>query len=1796
MDDFDIQSRFRSHRTYRPMQRCLETEVRSEGRGIVHCLILLGLIATGLLLAPPPTSAIIGGRNAEAGKWGWNVGLFLDIQKSVGCGGSLIARTWVLTAAHCLQGVRLSNVFALLGTHDSTSGELTTVSIIHIHPDYDGNRRNDIALLKLSTSAPASLGSVSLPNEATHARIAAPGTTTTALGWGLTDASSVTSGVSDLQQVALTLKSASECASAAVFGSFFSSTAHLCTETQGKSVCAGDSGGPLVVTDQGTDYQVGITSYAEQTRPIPCRKAGFTRVASYRDWIDLVTGPPTAAPTGLAAVPDSGMVTLQWDDPGDPLVTGYEVRSRPEDGTYNVWTAIPAGDVRARAHAVTGLTNGREYAFQVRPVNDGGTGPKAGIWATPRASVDAMPTFGTATVADQGWVKNMTIEPLVLPAAVGGDGVLSYRLTPATLPSGLSFDSTARTISGTPSVNRGATDYTWTATDADGDPVSLVFSVSVGQGICDRTRLVQEAIISRVRWVIARTSDEVRCDQVTGVHLRLITYLDGLVNEEIPGIPGISALRGGDFFGLSSLPAVSLDRNPLTSLPADLFAGARSLRNLSLSYNRLSALPAGIFDGLNLTDGLLLHGNTASPLPLNVVAERIGSQARAYLAQAAPRAVRVTWTATGGSTATGTAIIPAGQRYSAPFGAAAAQAVTITLSAPALDGVSESTSDGSGSYSGFQLAVPSASASVTIPGAPVDLGSLAISQGTLDPAFAADRTAYAASVGNAVTSVDITPTVSDPSMATLTVNGVAVTSGTAHSVPLAVGENTIAVVVAEQGGTATKTYTLTVTRAPSSVAELSGLTLSDGTLSPAFAAGEIAYTAEVAHTVTSLTLTPTAADRDHATITVSGVPAFSGDPSDGVDLRVGANAVPIVVTAQDGTTKEYTVTVTRQARPVVPPPPPDRQPSFEDAAVAAQRYMVGTAITPLVLPAATGGDPPLSYALTSALPVGLSFDARTREVAGTPLEANAEASYTLTATDMDGDTATLAFTIEVVPDLMPTFGDAVVKAQRYRIGTPVALPLPAAMGGDGALSYRLAPELPVGLSFDNATRSVSGTPAAEQAATTYTWTATDEDGDTASLTFTVEVLEPIIVSISEADAFEGGPIEFKVGLSIAAESDVTVTWTTTAGTATPEEDYRHETGGRLRIPAGRTEAPLRVQTLEDRYVEPPETFTVTLLDATNAKLGANSEAMGTITDNDTEAARHRALGMVLAGVGRTISTDAVDVIGGRFEQQLPAVHATLGGQTLSLQNDTEAGQWGRVAGLAYGVAQALGMEVVSPLAGPVGSVGDAAWDVLARAATARWDSPLSEASDFRAASVDAWNGQAMPNTAAWSPGGYHGHRRRPDQASGGRTEAPVPGAGLGQRRRRGISATLDSAFQSPVRFRRVSAMKMLSRSRFEVPLGTQEAEGWMSGWTLWGRGTPSGFNGEPKDDFSMAGDVFTGYLGLDYRLQQNVLLGLAVAHSRGDVGYETTDVTEGEMDIGLTSVLPYAHWSPRPGLGVWGLFGAGWGDVELTDEAGKGETDLEMLMAAVGARQELLTWRRIDLALKADAFLAELEAESKNGLPKTAGDAQRLRLMLEGRTAWATSEGAQLTPSFEVGGRWDGGKAETGVGAELGGGLEYRHVKLGLGIEARGRYLLVHQQSAFDEWGASLTLKLDPGEAERGPWLALAPVWGTEASRIEQMWDSADVLHAGAGQSDAAGLSPERLEVEWGYGLVIHEGAGMVTPYGGVSLGEPWVSGYRLGGRVEVSEAMDLSVEGERRERPRGTAQYGLTLRGHLHW
>jgi len=192
------------------------------------------------------------------------------------------------------------------------------------------------------------------------------------------------------------------------------------------------------------------------------------------------------------------------------------------------------------------------------------------------------------------------------------------------------------------------------------------------------------------------------------------------------------------------------------------------------------------------------------------------------------------------------------------------------------------------------------------------LSSLAPGVGSFNQTFAPATTSYTENVPNAVSSISLTPTANDPNISSLTVNGTAVSSGSASgSINLNVGVNTITTMVLAQDGTTIAFYTLTVSRAALSNASLNSLTASSGTLSPAFTTGTTSYVNHVSNGIASLTVTPTTGD-PNATVTVNGSPVTSGTPSATIPLAVGTTTITTSVTAQDGTTTHsYVVLVTR---------------------------------------------------------------------------------------------------------------------------------------------------------------------------------------------------------------------------------------------------------------------------------------------------------------------------------------------------------------------------------------------------------------------------------------------------------------------------------------------------------------------------------------------------------------------------------------------------------------------------------------------------------------------------------------------------------------------------------------------------------------------------------------------------------------------------------------------------------------------------------------------------------------------
>ena len=94
-------------------------------------------------------------------------------------------------------------------------------------------------------------------------------------------------------------------------------------------------------------------------------------------------------------------------------------------------------------------------------------------------------------------------------------------------------------------------------------------------------------------------------------------------------------------------------------------------------------------------------------------------------------------------------------------------------------------------------------------------------------------------------------------------------------------------------------------------------------------------------------------------------------------------------------------------------------PSFGDGDIPDQVWIADSAIEPVPLSEASGGDGELEYTVSPELPEGLVFEEVTRTLSGTPTTPQAEAEYALFATDADGDAATFFFIIEVIEDLMP---------------------------------------------------------------------------------------------------------------------------------------------------------------------------------------------------------------------------------------------------------------------------------------------------------------------------------------------------------------------------------------------------------------------------------------------------------------------------------------------------------------------------------------------------------------------------------------------------------------------------------------------------------------------------------------------------------------------------------------------------------------------------------------------------------
>ncbi|XP_062382813.1 serine protease 27-like isoform X2 [Sardina pilchardus] len=234
----------------------------------------------------PLNTRMDGGQNAPAEAWPWQASLHSNSER---CGGTLITKDWVISAAHCFSSTSTSSWVVYLGRQSqegSNPNEVSrTISRIILHPHFNTSTfENDIALLRLSTS-------VTFTDYIRPVCLAAAGSTfdsgakTWITGLGTITASGEPQPSPEiLQETQFQVVANSDCQE--VYSNDIIYSSMICAQLlrqEGENICK-QCGNPLVIKQGSVWVQVGIlfldgTCFERQLPGV------FTRVSQYQSWI-----------------------------------------------------------------------------------------------------------------------------------------------------------------------------------------------------------------------------------------------------------------------------------------------------------------------------------------------------------------------------------------------------------------------------------------------------------------------------------------------------------------------------------------------------------------------------------------------------------------------------------------------------------------------------------------------------------------------------------------------------------------------------------------------------------------------------------------------------------------------------------------------------------------------------------------------------------------------------------------------------------------------------------------------------------------------------------------------------------------------------------------------------------------------------------------------------------------------------------------------------------------------------------------------------------------------------------------------------------------------------------------------------------------------------------------------------------------------------------------------------------------------------------------------------------------------
>lgn len=312
------------------------------------------------------TPKIIGGRASVSTQWPWMAGLVKKNHSSfdgIFCGASLIAKHWILTAAHCVVDESRFTIDIIINQSDlkKNTGERLSVERILIHPLFENESLvNDLALIKLSTPSIHTPITVLSPYS-TQDRADKPAI---ALGWGTTSATEPKYPV-QLQEAELSIIDNPTCS--ATLNRITNDMLCAGIPSAKKDTCQGDSGGPLIVFDTESQSwrQAGITSWGDR-----CAKPGsygvYTRIKNYASFIsdNICSANKKITPTSLSLSITDLVATARWGT--SKTASGYRLHYAPFPQAWPIYSI----DLNQLTQFSAGLNTGDAFYVAIKSYKD----------------------------------------------------------------------------------------------------------------------------------------------------------------------------------------------------------------------------------------------------------------------------------------------------------------------------------------------------------------------------------------------------------------------------------------------------------------------------------------------------------------------------------------------------------------------------------------------------------------------------------------------------------------------------------------------------------------------------------------------------------------------------------------------------------------------------------------------------------------------------------------------------------------------------------------------------------------------------------------------------------------------------------------------------------------------------------------------------------------------------------------------------------------------------------------------------------------------------------------------------------------------------------------------------------------------------------------------------------------------------------------------------------------------------------------------------------------------------------